>query len=1683
MSSGINSFSSSRPSIFSTNRTVQQNPIQQNVIAQNQLRQQTSASPFSQKNTAYNQSARLSAGNASSATRLNQFLTTSTQGVGALNNARSSLNSITSLLNTAKSIATDARATSTGSTERLSLNSSFSSLRSQIDTLAQNAGYNGLNLLSNQSLKLDFGAGTSSSLTLQGRTLNSSGLGISNAFALSSSPTDTEIDTSLTAIDGALSLASRQNLEFAANTFILQNRQGFSQGLLNTLGGSQTQQFFSNTIASQTQSAVQGLGGTSSSLTTYGDRQSLIQLDSRYVSGSFKPSTGYTPTTPTNTLPTINGTSGDDIISGTTNSETINGLAGNDTINGGAGNDRIYGGDGNDTIVGGAGADLLSGGAGNDTLSYASSSAGVSVNLITNVVSGGDANGDVVSGFENIIGSSQNDILIGNSNANIITGGGGNDIISGSAGTDTAVYSGARSDYNVTYDAATFFFTITDLRGATPDGTDSVTGIENFQFSDQTVTATNLLPAGGPTNGDDILTGTGGSDVIDGLAGNDIIEGGAGADTLDGNTGIDTLSYANSSAGVTVNLATNTASGGDAQGDTISNFENITGSAQDDTLTGDANANVISGGAGNDTINGGAGNDTIEGGVGADTLNGGADIDTLSYAGSSAGVTVNLATNTASGGDAQGDVISNFENITGSAQDDTLTGDAGVNVIDGGAGNDTINGGAGADTLNGGADIDTLSYAGSSAGVNVNLASGAAWGGDAQSDIISNFENLTGSAQADTLTGNADANVIDGGAGNDTINGGAGADTLNGGAGTDTLSYVGSSAGVTVNLATNTASGGDAQGDVISNFENILGSGQADTLIGDGNSNTLQGSGGDDIIDGGAGNDTVVYFGIRGNYNISYNSGSSTFTLTDLRGGSPDGVDTITNIENFQFADQTVTAASLIGGPTNGDDILTGTGGSDVIDGLAGNDIIEGGAGADTLDGNTGIDTLSYANSSAGVTVNLATNTASGGDAQGDTISNFENITGSAQDDTLTGDANANVISGGAGNDTINGGAGNDTIEGGVGADTLNGGADIDTLSYAGSSAGVTVNLATNTASGGDAQGDIISNFENLIGSAQGDTLTGTIGVNVIDGGDGNDVIEGGFGGDTLTGGLGIDTLSYSADLGGVNVNLATNTASNNDAAGDVISGFENLTGGWGNDTLTGTNSANTIIGGWGDDTIDGGAGADTLNGGVGTDTLSYANSSAGVTVNLTTNAASGGDAQGDTISNFENLIGSAQGDTLTGTIGNNTFQGGAGNDIIDGGSATDTAIYSGARADYSITYDWNTLAFTITDLRGGSPDGTDTLMSIEILTFSDQSVFTQPLKGLKDPTVESFESGAATGWTGAAVVTNGGENFSNFITSAASYSNANSDAAAQAVTDTQDVYKTFNLSGNQTSVTVSFTFTAIDTWDDEKFKVWINDTIESDNTFNEWTFNENYSDTSLNTSGTQENIGFGATGWEDQHTYSITYYTNSDTFKLGFGSSLNERWNNEAWGVDNIIIRENGSGVSTNTYEGTTGNNTINGTTGNDTVSGGAGADTLSGGNGDDILSGGDGVDTLNGGAGEDVISGGRGNDTLNGDAGNDILFGDAGSDTFIALQTNGTDTVIGGLGGGYTDEIVLRNASNASYTGTFASTGWTVNFSTGGISTTVGESYTLTADSAGYLLHSDGTRIDFSEIEQISW
>jgi Ca2+-binding RTX toxin-like protein len=316
----------------------------------------------------------------------------------------------------------------------------------------------------------------------------------------------------------------------------------------------------------------------------------------------------------------------------------------------------------------------------------------------------------------------------------------------------------------------------------------------------------------GISDDDNSVFGLGGNDTIFGLGGNDFLKGGGGGDSLDGGDGIDTASYADSAAGVTINLASDVAFGGDADGDDLNSIENLMGSAYEDRLAGDDGANTLTGLDGNDTLKGFGGQDSLYGGEGADDLFGGAGIDTMDGGNGSddyfvdeagdvivewsgkgtldrvyssvsytlgAGVNVEwLETNSVAG--------SSNINLTGNEIGNALRGNAGNNVLNGAGGADAMSGLAGDDhyfidnssdmvvEAVGQGTMDRV-FTGVSyklgAGVEIEKFSTTNHGGLAPID-------LQGNELANAIYGNAGHNWIYGKAGNDTLTGFGGPDVF-----------------------------------------------------------------------------------------------------------------------------------------------------------------------------------------------------------------------------------------------------------------------------------------------------------------------------------------------------------------------------------------------------------------------------------------------------------------------------------------------------------------------------------------------------------------------------------------------------------------------------------------------------------------------------------------------------------------------------------------------------------------------------------------------------------------------------------------------------------------------------------------------------------------------------------------
>ncbi len=503
-------------------------------------------------------------------------------------------------------------------------------------------------------------------------------------------------------------------------------------------------------------------------------------------------------------------------------------------------------------------------------------------------------------------------------------------------------------------------------------------------------------------DGFDQLVGNGGNDQLYGGAGDDTLEGGAGADLLDGGEGRDQVTYENSAVAVVFNKAPDGSGamlgeGGDAEGDRLVSIEYIIGSAFNDILVGNPNqGNTLEGRGGNDALVGGNGNDFLLGGTGGDFMQGGAGRDGTSYLSSYGAVRIDLLFNGAAGGDAAGDVLVDIEDVQGSLFDDVLYGNHSANRLDGWVGNDRLEGRGGADImtggdgndviyaggdgdlLSGGHGIDLLSYVTRSAGVVVNLRTGAGGGSDRIGDFdetdtfhqntapLSGFENLDGSNFGDSLTGDDGGNVIRGldgsdaiygGDGNDTLIGGAGADQMTGGAGVDWADYSTAFAGVIANLATG-GTGGEAAGDAYSGIENLRGSDLADQLTGDGLDNVIDPGlslFGTDTVNGGVGNDTLYLNYMRGDYGDGVAGGFTNWAAGSGSFVRPSGATTLDAV-NFTSIERLVAIGTIR------DDVINAAAGDDVLHGLAGNDTLRGGTGNDSIYGGDGDDWVVHGN-------------------------------------------------------------------------------------------------------------------------------------------------------------------------------------------------------------------------------------------------------------------------------------------------------------------------------------------------------------------------------------------------------------------------------------------------------------------------------------------------------------------------------------------------------------------------------------------------------------------------------------------------------------------------------------------------------------------------------------------------
>lgn len=588
--------------------------------------------------------------------------------------------------------------------------------------------------------------------------------------------------------------------------------------------------------------------------------------------------------------------------------------------------------------------------------------------------------------------------------------------------------------------------------------------------------------------------------------------------------------------------------------------------------------------------------------------------------------------------------------ITGDANDNTLVGGAGDDLIEGFAGNDLLIGGAGNDTLvggddddvlvggvgdddlQGGAGFDSADWSDATSSMTVDLPGSVANGADIGSDTLGGIESVVTGSGDDVIYGNTAGTTLDGGAGNDRILPGEGDDAVDGGDGaSDLVDYTLSPASLDVNLGAGTAVG--SGNDTLAGIELVMGSAHDDVLVGSAAENTLSGADGHDTLDGRGGDDLL--FGNAGFDTVTYANSPGSVSV-DLAAGTAvgDGHDSLSSIEHAEgsahddFLSGTDTSNALRG--LDGDDHIDGFGGADVLEGGNGHDTLDGGAGDDDLDGGAGDDTADWSASGATVTVDLVAGTATGPDIGSDTIDGIERVLTGVGDDVVVGSGAADDIITDAGADTIDAAAGDDYISAGVGDDVIDAGPGDDLV---------------HTSTGND----------------------------TIDGGAGDDYLYDGPGDDTVDGGAGEDHLLHGGATGPVSVDLAAGTSTGTSSGNDTLISIEHVVGSPYADGIRGDDGDNDIDGSLGDDAIEGRAGDDILDGSGGTDLLTHASSTAPVHVDLDAGTATGPDIGTDTLSSFENVLGSGHDDVLAGNAAPNVLVGSAGDDTLDGRDGDDT--------------------------------------------------------------------------------------------------------------------------------------------------------------------------------------------------------------------------------------------------------------------------------------------------------------------------------------------------------------------------------------------------------------------------
>ena len=165
---------------------------------------------------------------------LSSLLDSMSNAINTINAANNGITAITKLVQSAQSLVSQARQTTDTSTLD-TLSTQFDALLTQIGQLASDSGFNGVNLLGNDSLTVNFNEDATSNTTITGVDYTNANASPLSINAAGNWQTSANIDLASTNLTAALTKLRAESQTLSANLSTVQIRQDFTKATINTL--------------------------------------------------------------------------------------------------------------------------------------------------------------------------------------------------------------------------------------------------------------------------------------------------------------------------------------------------------------------------------------------------------------------------------------------------------------------------------------------------------------------------------------------------------------------------------------------------------------------------------------------------------------------------------------------------------------------------------------------------------------------------------------------------------------------------------------------------------------------------------------------------------------------------------------------------------------------------------------------------------------------------------------------------------------------------------------------------------------------------------------------------------------------------------------------------------------------------------------------------------------------------------------------------------------------------------------------------------------------------------------------------------------------------------------------------------------------------------------------------------